>query len=138
MTIRNGTPSKYVYYGLYFGTFQVYRSEGHLKDWLVLLKETMFQYGIGFINIIQKRYYQKERGFQIIVDETVNKVGCEYIWLWVAIDPEDKEILALSISKERNMFVAEHFLSGIIQEYGRHPVSTDDDGGIWYLKLADS
>ncbi len=92
----------------------------------------MFPYGIGFINIIQKRYYQKERGFQIIVDETVIKVGSEYIWLWVAIDPENKEILAQSISKERNMFVAEHFLSGIIQEYVRYPVSTDDGGGTWY------
>ncbi len=61
------------------------------------------------------------------------KIGSEYIWLrWIAIKPENKEILAQSISKERNMFVAEHFLSGIIQEYGRHPVSTDDGGGTWY------
>ncbi|MGN6630234.1 MAG: hypothetical protein ACTHKJ_10255 [Candidatus Nitrosocosmicus sp.] len=28
------------------------------------------------------------------------------------------------------MFVAEHFLSNIIREYGKHPVSTD--GGTWY------
>ena len=28
------------------------------------------------------------------------------------------------------MFVAERFLSGIVKEYGRHPVSTD--GGTWY------
>ncbi len=28
------------------------------------------------------------------------------------------------------MFVAEHFLSDIIQEYGKHSVSTD--GGTWY------
>ncbi len=40
------------------------------------------------------------------------------------------EILALTISKKRNMFVAEHFLSDIIQEYGKHSVSTD--GGTWY------
>ncbi len=30
------------------------------------------------------------------------------------------------------MFVAEHFLSGIIEEYGKHSVSTDDGGGTWY------
>ena len=58
------------------------------------------------------------------------KVGSEYIWLWIAIEPENKQILALTISKERNMFVAERFLSGIVKEYGRHPVSTD--GGTWY------
>ena len=28
------------------------------------------------------------------------------------------------------MFVAERYLSGIVKEYGNHPVSTD--GGIWY------
>jgi hypothetical protein len=30
---------------------------------------------------------------------------------------ESKEILGLNISKERNMFVAEHFLSDIVEEY---------------------
>ncbi|MDN5868046.1 MAG: hypothetical protein L0H55_11715 [Candidatus Nitrosocosmicus sp.] len=33
-------------------------------------------------------------------------------------------------SKERNMFVAERFLSNIRRDYGKHPVSTD--GGTWY------
>ena len=47
---------------------------------------------------------------KIIIDETQLKVGSEYIWLWVAIEPKDKEILRISISKERNMFVAERFL----------------------------
>ena len=67
---------------------------------------------------------------EYIIDETVIKVGSEYIWLWVAIEQKDKEILTISISKERNMFVAERFLSNIVHEYGKHPVSTD--GGTWY------
>jgi transposase-like protein len=36
----------------------------------------------------------------------------------------------MSISKERNIFVAERFLSSIVEEYGVYPVSTD--GGTWY------
>ncbi len=49
----------------------------------------------------------------------------------VIIKPIDKEILSFDISKERNMFVAsERFLSNVIKEYGKHPVSTD--GGAWY------
>ncbi|KAA2279265.1 hypothetical protein F1Z66_13775 [Candidatus Nitrosocosmicus sp. SS] len=49
------------------------------------------------------------------------KVGLEYICLWIAIEPKkNKQILALTISKERNMFVAEHFLAGIVREYGKH------------------
>ena len=58
------------------------------------------------------------------------KVGSELIWLWVAIEPENKQILALSISKERNMFVAERFIRGLVKMYGKHPISTD--GGTWY------
>jgi putative transposase len=64
-------------------------------------------------------------GKQSIVDETILKVGSEYNWLWIAIEPENKQILALNISKERNMFVAERLLSGLVNLHGKHPVSTD-------------
>jgi putative transposase len=87
-------------------------------------------------NLIQKYNLQKitskkKKISEYVIDETVIKVGQEYIWLWVAIEPtKDREILAISISKERNMFVAEHFLSDVVDEYGPHPVYTD--GGSWY------
>ena len=58
------------------------------------------------------------------------KIGSELIWLWVGIEAETKNIVAINISKERNMFVAERFLDGVTKEYGKHPVSTD--GGTWY------
>ena len=64
------------------------------------------------------------------MDETVLKVDPEYIWLWVAIEVESKEILGISISKERNMFVAERFISSLIKHHDRHAISTD--GGTWY------
>jgi putative transposase len=44
------------------------------------------------------------------------------MWLWVAIEPKDKEILSITISKERNMFVAERFLSNLLKKYGKHPL----------------
>ncbi len=73
---------------------------------------------------------KRKRISEFIVDETMLKVCSEYIWLWIAIEPKNKQILAITISRERNMFVAEHFLAGIVREYGKHPVSTD--GGTWY------
>ncbi len=73
---------------------------------------------------------KRKRISEFIIDETLLKVGFEFIWLWVAIEPENRQILALSISKERNMFVAERFISGVIKNHGNHPVSTD--GGTWY------
>jgi putative transposase len=55
------------------------------------------------------------------------------IWLWVGIESETKNIVAIYISKERKICFCsiERFLDGVTKEYGRHPVSTDD-GGIWY------
>jgi len=72
---------------------------------------------------------------EYIVDETLIKVGSELIWFWIAIEPENRQILAVSISKERNMFVAERFLSNLVKDYGNHPVSTD--GGTWYPQACE-
>src|SRR5690606_21594800 len=79
----------------------------------------------------QKMQSRRRKVLEYIVDETMLKVRSEYIWLWVAIEPKNRQILALSISKERNMFVAERYLSNLIKVHGKHPVSTDD-GGTWY------
>jgi putative transposase len=62
---------------------------------------------------------------EYIVDETLLKVGSEYVWLWVAIEPENRNILTLSISKERNILIAERFISDLPKVHGKHPVSTD-------------
>jgi putative transposase len=90
---------------------------------------------VSIWNWIQKYQPQKlkasrRRIREYVVDETMLKVGSEYIWLWVAIEPENRHILALSVSKERNMFVAERYLSALVKVYGKHPVSSD--GGTWY------
>ena len=59
--------------------------------------------------------YSKTKISQFIIDETQLKVGSEVIWLWVAIiESETKNILAISIKRVKNMFVAEHFLSDIV------------------------
>ena len=79
---------------------------------------------------IQKRHPKKispkrKKIGEYIVDETPIKVGSEPVWIWVVIGPENRQILALSVSKERNMLVAERFLSGLVKICGKHPVSTD-------------
>ena len=42
------------------------------------------------------------------------KDGSELIWLWVVIEPKDKEILSIDISKERNMFVASNVFCQVL------------------------
>jgi putative transposase len=67
---------------------------------------------------------------EFIVDETLIKIGSEFIWLWVAIEPKDKEILSINISRERNMLLAERFLSNLLEEHGQHPCF---NGWWWYV-----
>jgi putative transposase len=77
-----------------------------------------------------KKFNEKKKINEFIIDETAVKVGSELIWFWVVIEPMDKEIFAIDISKELNMVVAERFLSNVIKEYGEHSVLTD--GGTRY------
>ena len=69
---------------------------------------------------------------QFIIDETLLKIGSKFVWLWwVAIEPKHRQILKADISFERTMlFVAEKFISSLINCYGKNLVSTD--GGTWY------
>ena len=90
---------------------------------------------VAIWNWIQKCYPRKisskrKKMEEYIVDETLIKVGSKLVWLWVVIEPETRQILALSISNERNMLIAERFLSDVVKIHGKHPVSTD--GGTWY------
>jgi putative transposase len=78
----------------------------------------------------QKVSSKRKKINEFIIDETQIKVGSQYIWLWVAIEPKHKQILQIDTSFERNMLIAERFLSSLINKYGKHPVSTD--GGMWY------
>jgi putative transposase len=48
----------------------------------------------------------------------------------VAIEPEHRQILKIDISLERNMLIAERFISSLMNKYDQYPVSTD--GGTWY------
>jgi putative transposase len=78
----------------------------------------------------QKVSSKRKKIYEFIIDEAQIKVGSQYIWLWVAIEPKHKQILQIDTSFERTMLIAERFLSSLIDKYGKHPVSTD--GGTWY------
>ena len=67
---------------------------------------------------------------EFIIDETLIRIGSQYVWLWVAIEPKNKQILQVDMSFERTMLVTERFIASLINIYGKHPVSTD--GGTWY------
>jgi putative transposase len=132
MNSRNRTSPEYIGYGLYFYFSGLSLRKAADRLFYGFIKRNHVSIG----NWIQKYNPQKistmkETISAYVIDETVIIVRSEFIWVWVAIEPESKEILGMSISKERNMFVViEQFISDVVDEYGEHPVSTD--GGTWY------
>ena len=132
MTFRNRTPSYDIGSALYLN-FLGLSTRGVAKAMFSLHKVKRSHVSIW--KWIQKYHPQRmsskrKKIAEYTVDETLIKVGSELVWLWVAIESKNKQILALTISRERNMFVTERFLSNIVRDYGKHPVSTD--GGTWY------
>jgi putative transposase len=128
--IRNKTRSEYFYYGLhlYFSGLSLRKASERLS---IVVKRNH----VTIWNWIQKfqprKILSKSKSIsEFVVDETLFKVGSDYVWLWVAIEPANRQILAISIYKERNMFVAEKFIADLVKIHGNHSVSTD--GGTWY------
>ncbi len=77
----------------------------------------------------QKVLNKRKKIEEFIVDETMIKIGSKYVWLWVAIEPMNKQVIHIDISFERTMLiVAERFIvASLINNFGKHPVSTSDD-----------
>ena len=80
---------------------------------------------------------KKARITAFVIDETLIQIGdTDDAWLWVAIEPIHNRILGVSISRHRNMLVAESFLRSLINLYGKHIVYSD--GGSWYPEACNS
>lgn len=131
MVNRNRTPSKYVGYALYFyfSGLSLRRTAERLSSCFIKRNH------VSIWNWIQKFKPQKILSKKInvlefILDETLIRIGSQYVWLWVAIEPKHRQILHIDISFERTMLVAERFIASLMIRHGKHPVSTD--GGTWY------
>jgi putative transposase len=63
---------------------------------------------------IAKEKKKNVQEFIIVDDKTLLKVGSEYVWIWVIIEPIDKVIIDIRISFERTILVAERFLKDLV------------------------
>ena len=108
MILRNRTSLEYIGYGLYFyfSGLSLRKAADRLSGCFIKRNH------VSTWNWIQKYNPQKISSKKkkiseyscIQKDETVIKVGSEYIWIWVAIiELESKEILGISVSKERKI-----------------------------------
>lgn len=94
MNSRNRTHSEHIDYGLYFyfSGLSLRKAADRLSDCFIKRNH------VSIWNWIQKykpkkTSSKKKNISEYVIDETVIKVGSEYIWIWVAIEPESKEIL---------------------------------------------
>ena len=135
---RNRTPSEYIGYGLYLYFLGLsLRNVVKALSYLHIVKRSHVSIWKWIQKFRHRRISSTRRNkiSEYIVDETILQVGPEYIWLWIAIEPENGQILAQDITQERNMLIAERFLSGVVRYYGNHPISTD--GGTWYPQACE-
>ena len=65
----------------------------------------MYQSGPGYKSTDHENI-KKRKIKEYVIDETGIRSGSQLLWLWIVIEPTNKEILSFHISKERNMFVA--------------------------------
>ena len=131
MRSRNRTPLQIIGYGLYLYFLGLsFRNAAKALSFLKIIKISHVSIWHWIQKYKPKRSFHKREIKEYIIDETAIKAGSELIWLCIAIEPIDREILSFYTSKERNMLVAERFLSNVIKEYGKYPISTD--GGTWY------
>ena len=105
---RNRTPSEHIGHGLYpYFLGLSLRNVARALSCLHIVKRSH----VAVWRWIQKyrpgrKTGSRKRISEYVVDEALIKTGSELVWLWVAIEPKDRRILALTISKERSMLVA--------------------------------
>ena len=75
-----------------------------------------------------------EKADTAIVDETAVNVAGRHVWLWIAIEPEHRAVLALMLTETRNIFAA-HSLFTSLRHRGVRRVIT---GGVSWYRLAAS
>ena len=102
MANRNITSSKYVGYALYFyfsglslmrtaveRLFSCFIKRNHVSIWSWIQK-------FKPQNILSK----KINALEFIIDETQIKAGSELIWLWVDIEPKDRDSVNIYIKRK--------------------------------------
>jgi putative transposase len=131
MSTRNRTSSKIIGYGLHLYFLGLsFRNAAKALSLLKIIKISHVSIWKWIQKYRLKRFQNNKKIKEYIIDETAIKADSKLVWIWIVIEPKDKEILATDISKKRNMFVAERVLSEVVNKYGSHSVSSD--GGTWY------
>jgi putative transposase len=123
---RQRTKTKDIAYSLY-----LYFLGLSYRNTAKALQSFVHQSHVSILKWIQKYKPQQKLSStrkninEFIIDETQLKVGSQFIWIWIAIEPKHRQILQIDISFEITMLIAERFIASLINKFGKHPVSTE-------------
>jgi putative transposase len=118
---RNRTSTIVIMYSLYL--YFLGLSLRNTSKALVIFKDEKRSY-VSVWNWIQRfaeyPIYKRKRVTAFIIDETVIQIGSQHFWLWIAIEPIHSSVLGIYISEERNMLIAEKFISSLFSAWNLH------------------
>jgi putative transposase len=100
MDSRNRTPSQIIGYGLYLYFLGLsFRNAAQALSFLLLVKISHVSIWKWIQKYKPKKYPKNKKIIGFIIDETAIKAGSELVWLWVIVEPKNKEILQLMYQK---------------------------------------
>ena len=133
MKSRNRTSLSIIGYGLYLYFLGLsFRSTAKALSFLKITKISHVSIWKWIQKYKLRKHLKNKKIKEYIIDETAIKIGSKLTWLWIVIEPVNKEILSFHISKKRNISIAKRILSRVVNKCGSHPVSTD--GGTGYSR----
>ena len=126
MKSRNRTSLSIIGYGLYLYFLGLsFRSTAKALSFLKITKISHVSIWKWIQKYKLRKHLKNKKIKEYIIDETAIKIGSKLTWLWIVIEPVNKEILSFHISKKRNISIAKRILSRVVNKCGSHPVSTD-------------
>ncbi len=100
---RNRTPSNIIGYGLYLYFLGLYfRNTAKAVSFLKIARISHVSIRSWIQKYRPRKYFKNKEIKEYIIDETAIKADSNSIWLWVIIEPQYKEILAVDISKKKD------------------------------------
>ena len=104
MSTRNKTSSQIIGYGLYLYFLGLsFRNTAKALSFLKIVKISHVYIWKWIQKYKPKKFSNKSIIKEYIIDETALKVGSELMWLWVVIEPENKEILSFQFQRTKRV-----------------------------------
>ena len=131
LVVRERTPLEIILYAiyLYLSGLSLRQTARVLASIGVERSHEAVRLWVHKLGKLAVKLISREKARTAVVDETVINVGGERVWLWVAIDPERRAILALYLSYTRNTLVAYSLLHELKKRGVKCVVA---DGANWY------